>query len=223
MKILIIEDEEDISSSLKNSLERAGFAVDIAEDGEQGLFLALTNEYDLILLDYMLPKMDGKNVCLKIRQEGRNLPIIMLTVRSEISDKVELLQSGVDDYLTKPFSLDELLARIKAILRRPNKLEPKIIKIKNFKLNLDNREAWLGKERISFTAKEFAILEYLIKNKGRAVSRGLLVEHAWDINADPFSNAIETHILNIRKKIDGTNKNKLIITVPGIGYKIKDD
>jgi DNA-binding response OmpR family regulator len=206
MRILIVEDEEGIASFLKAGLESEYFAVDVAEDGERGSYLARTNEYDIIILDNMLPKKEGAEVCDDIRKSGKTTPIIMLSARSELGIKVELLNKGADDYLTKPFSLEELIARIRALLRRPTTLSSEILQVDDLimdtKKHVTTRE---GKE-IYLTKKEFMLLELLMKHKGSVVSRGSIMEHVWDMNVDPFSNTIESHILNIRKKIFSKGK-----------------
>ncbi len=220
MRILVVEDEKEIREFLKPSLEEEGFSVDTAEDGEKGLFLALTNDYDLLILDNMLPKKEGREVCKEIRKEGKKVPIIMLSVQSEVVTKVDLLNSGADDYLTKPFSFEELLARVKAILRRPNKIEEEVLKVDDLVLDTSTQIVKRGKRSIYLTRKEFALLEHLMKNISKVLSRGIIMEHVWDMNADPFSNTIESHILNIRKKIREKGKSNLIFTIPGRGYKI---
>lgn len=220
MRILLIEDEKGIIRFLKSGLESENFIVDVAEDGEKGSFLARTNEYDLIILDLILPKKDGKQVCQEIRKDGKNVPIIALTVKSEIADKVELLNTGADDYITKPFSFEELLSRIRAVLRRPLKLESEILKLDNLTLDTGSHAVKRGSREIYLTRKELTLLEYLMKNNGKVLSRGVIMEHVWDMNADPFSNTMESHILNLRRKIDQKNDKKLIHTLPGRGYKI---
>lgn len=220
MRILLIEDEKAIINFLKPSLESECFIVDVAEDGERGSFLARTNEYDLIILDYIMPKKNGAQVCREIRKEGKDVPIIMLTVKSDIDDKVNLFNAGVDDYITKPFSLGELLARVKAILRRPRRSEREILKVDDLTFDTKSYAVKRGAKEIYLTRKECALLEYLMKNKGWVISRGMIIEHVWDINFDPFSNTIESHILNLRRKIDLPDKKKLIHTLPGRGYKI---
>jgi len=222
MKILIIEDDKNLLKTLKHILVEACFAVDVAEDGERGSFLARTNEYDLIILDSVLPKKNGEQVCMDIRKEKNDVPIIILSVRTETEEKIKLLNMGADDYITKPFSLDELMARIRAILRRPKKEDCEILTVGNLTLNKDSNVVKMGEKEIYLTRKEFILLGYMMENKGKVLSRGMIMEHAWDINADPFSNTIETHILNLRRKIeDGSNKGKgCIHTIPGRGYKI---
>jgi len=219
MRILIIEDEQEIIEFLKKSFESECFIVDTAMDGAEGSYLARTNKYDLIILDNLMPKKNGLEVCKEIRGEEITTPIIMLSVQSESSTKVDLLKAGADDYLTKPFSFEELLARTRALLRRPTKTEYSILEIGDLKLDTPRHLAIRGKKEIYLTRKEFMLLEYLMQNRGAVMSRGMIMEHVWDMNADPFSNTIESHIVSLRKKIDAENKPKIIHTVPGRGYK----
>jgi len=221
MRILIIEDDSSIRNILRMSLEAESFTVDEAEDGEVGSYLARTNQYDLVILDNVLPKKQGKQVCKEIREAGKNMPVLMLSVKSEVLEKVDLLNSGVDDYMTKPFSFEELVARIHTLLRRPTKLEEAIIKVRSIQLDVEKREVRNKDRYLNLTRKEFSLLEILMKNKEKAISRGYIMEHVWDINADPFSNTIEAHILNLRRKIGDKNKN-IIKSVPGRGYKITE-
>jgi DNA-binding response OmpR family regulator len=220
MRILVIEDEEGISRFLKAGLESEYFAVDVADDGEKGSYLAKTNEYDIIILDNMLPKKNGSQVCEEIRAAGKTTPIIMLSARGEMGIKVELLNKGADDYMTKPFSLEELLARIRALLRRPQQVSSEILEIDDLVLDTKKHIVKRGSKEVYLTRKEFMLLEYLLKHKDSVVSRGMIMEHVWDMNADPFSNTIESHILNVRKKISVKGKKNVIHTLPGIGYKI---
>lgn len=220
MRILVVEDEQAIVDFLKKSLEQECFVVDVARDGEQGAYLAKTNDYDAVILDYMLPKKNGKEVCKEIRDRGKTFPIIMLTVRGEVSDKVELLNLGADDYLVKPFSLEELLARVRALLRRPKKTETDMLTIDDLTLDSKKHTVKRGGKEVYLTRKEFMLLEYLMRNEGAVLSRGMILEHVWDMNADPFSNSIESHIASLRKKVD-TKNEKLIHTVPSRGYKIE--
>ncbi len=218
MRILIVEDEQKIADSLKASLEAEFFAVDHAEDGQHGSFLARTNEYDLIILDNMLPKKKGIEVCKEIREEGLKVPILMLSVEDSSETKIILLNAGADDYMTKPFVLGELLARIRALLRRPQQAVNTILEINNLTLNPQRCIVTRGDKEIYLPRKEFALLEYMLRNQGIALSRSMIMEHVWDENADPFSNTIESHILSLRKKIDLPNERKLIHTLPGRGY-----
>lgn len=220
MRVLIVEDEEGISSFLKAGLESEYFAVDIAEDGERGSYMARTNDYDIIVLDNMLPKKEGSEVCSDIRKHGKNTPIIMLSARAELGIKVDLLNKGADDYLTKPFSLDELIARIRALLRRPAAVSSEILEIDDLVMDTKRHLTKRGNRDIYLTKKEFMLLQLLMRKKGSVVTRGSIMEHVWDMNIDPFSNTIESHILNIRKKISLKGKQDLIHTLPGIGYKV---
>ena len=221
MRILIVEDEKEISEFLKFSLEAEFLSVDVAEDGEKGSFMGRTTDYDLIILDNVLPKKAGIEICKEIRASGKNMPIIMLSVKSDTATKVELLNAGADDYLIKPFSLEELLARIRALLRRPKKIESELLEADDLALDTKGCSVRRGKKDIYLTRKEFMLLEYLVRNKGIVLSRGMILEHVWDMDADPFSNTIESHILSLRRKVDTAGKRKLIQTVPGRGYKIE--
>ncbi|KPJ55189.1 transcriptional regulator [Parcubacteria bacterium DG_72] len=220
MRILIVEDDKEIINFLKPSLEGENFVVDVAENGEKGSFIARTNDYDLIILDKNLPKKDGNYVCEDIRKKGKNTPILILSVEMGIDTKVKFLNDGADDYLTKPFSFEELLARIKALLRRPEKIEKDILEIDDLILDKNKKVVSRNNKEIYLTRKEFSLLEYLMKNRGIVLSRGMISEHVWDMNLDPFSNTIETHILNLRRKIEHKNARQLIQTLPGRGYRI---
>lgn len=218
MKILIIEDDISIRNVLRLSLESKGFAVDEANDGHIGSYLARTNSYDVILLDNILPKKLGGYVCKEIREAGRMTPIIVLSSKQEVLTKVQLLTHGADDYVTKPFSFEELFARIQTVTRRPPVIEQKIIKIKDMEINITSQTITQKNKPIYLTRKEFALLEYFIKNKNVVVSRGQILEHVWDMSIDPFSNTIDTHIMNLRKKIKDV-KRTMIESIPGRGYK----
>ncbi len=220
MRILVVEDEKEISKFLKASLEAEFFSVDVAEDGEQGSYLGRTTDYDLVILDNILPKKTGSGVCEDIRKNGKNVPIIMLSVKADTASKVELLNAGADDYLIKPFSLEELLARIRALLRRPKHIESEVLTLDDLTLDTKTCVVRRGKSDIYLTRKEFMLLEYLLRNKSIVLSRGMILEHVWDMDADPFSNTIESHILSLRRKIDSPSKRKLIHTIPGRGYKM---
>ncbi|MEN9582430.1 MAG: hypothetical protein RL641_384 [Candidatus Parcubacteria bacterium] len=220
MRILIIEDDQDISKLLTSYLKSACFAVDAVDDGVLGSFLARTNEYDIVILDYMLPGKDGLRICHEIRESGKTIPILMITVRSEIADKVTLLNHGADDYVTKPFSFEEIITRINALLRRPKIIESPILRIKNITIDANRQRVTRGDKEIYLTRKEYSLLEYLARNEGRIVSRGTIMEHVWNMESDPFSNTIEAHIFNIRKKIR-RGKTELIHTIPGRGYMLE--
>lgn len=216
----MIEDEQNIAEFVKAGLATASFAVDLAEDGEKGMFLARTNDYDLIILDNILPKKTGMEICQELRRQGNHTPIVVLSVRSETSMKTQLLNAGADDYLIKPFSLEELLARIRALLRRPKHMQSEVLKANDLVLDSKQHAVRRGKKEIYLTRKEFMLLEYLMRNEDVVVSRGMIMEHVWDMRVDPFSNTIESHILSLRRKIDTSGKKKFIYTVPGIGYKL---
>lgn len=182
--------------------------------------LAEQSEYDLIILDYVLPGIDGKEVCLRLRKDGVRAPILMLTVKNETLDKVAALDVGMDDYLTKPFSMDELRARVRALLRRPQQLLEDTFKVDDLVFNVHKQQAYRGNKEIYLTRKEAMLLEYLLRNRGIVLSRYLLLEHVWGSDVDPLTNSIEMHIMNLRKKIDSTTKRKLIHTIPGRGYTL---
>ena len=219
MRLLIIEDEAEISEYLKKNFEKEGFVVDFASDGEYGSYLARTNEYSIILLDHMLPKKTGLQIVKEIRDREKSVPIIMVSVKGEISHKLETFSAGVDDYVTKPFSFQELHARVRALMRRPYHVKSTIYKIDDLTISSERQEVTKNGKPIYLTRKEFLLLECLAKDNGRVLSRGAIMENVWNMNIDPFSNTLETHILNLRKKI-GRNGKKIIKTVPGRGYKI---
>lgn len=221
MKILLVDDDLEIVNSLSLALKAMKFKVDSATDGEQGLFLSLHNNYDVLILDYNLPKLDGQDVLEKLKNKKPNLPVIMLTVRSEIDDKVKLLNCGADDYLTKPFAFSELLARINTVSRRPGQLSGPILKIGGLELNIKSSTCTIGGREINLTSKEFLLLQYLMENKGIVMSRQDIIEKIWDDNIDLFSNTIEVHIMRLRHKLHD-KKRKLIFTCSNKGYKIKD-
>lgn len=200
MRILLIDDDELLVENLKTSLEADAYAVDCAFDGERGSFLARTCPYDMIILDNILPKRSGLKVCEELRSAEVSTPIIMLSVKDDPVTKATLLNSGADDYLAKPFSFKELQARMKAILRRPKLIKNDVLKIDNLVVNTAKQQAKRGKKIIYLTRKEFSLLEYLLRHKGNVVSRGMIMEHVWNIDTDPFSNTIEAHILNLRKR-----------------------
>jgi len=219
MRVLIIEDDPEILVMLTSYLETACFAVDACSDGAQGSFLARTNDYDIVILDYMLPNKDGLRICHEVREAGKTMPMLMVTVRSQISDKVELLNKGVDDYVTKPFSFEEIIARINALLRRPKAIDAPVMNVGSITIDAAKQRVLKGNKEIYLTRKEYSLLEYLARNEGHVVSRGTIMEHVWNMESDPFSNTIEAHIFNLRKKIR-RGKNDLIRTVPGRGYML---
>lgn len=221
MRILVVEDDEQTGAILKTGLEAESYAVDLEVDGERGLYRAKTNDYDFIILDNVLPGKEGSEICRELRYGGKMMPIMMLTVQGEIEQKVSVLNGGADDYLTKPYSLSELSARIRALLRRPKQIEEGTrLVVDDLVLDCEKYAAFRAGKTICLSPKEFALLEYLMKNKGRVVSRGMITEHVWDISANLFSNTIESHIRGLRRKIDRRGQKRLIHTIPGRGYKI---
>ncbi|GMU74334.1 MAG: response regulator MprA [Candidatus Campbellbacteria bacterium] len=220
MRILAVEDEPLIRSVIQSTLQDEHFAVDTATDGEEGAFLAKTNDYDLIILDNVLPKKDGLSICRELRACGKTVPILSLSVQNEAGRKVQLLEAGVDDYLTKPFCIDELIARVRALLRRPKTFADDILQIDDLVLDAKRHTVIRGNKPIKLTRKEFMLLHYLMQNVSCVLTRSMILEHVWEKEIDPFSNTIEAHILTLRRKIEHPKKQKLIHTVPGKGYKI---
>jgi len=223
MRILIVEDEEDLANALKKGLEKFGYAVDYLLDGEAGerRITLRHNDYDFIVLDLMLPRKSGLEVCRSLRSIGITTPILILTGRDNIHDKVSALDSGADDYLVKPFSFEELLARIRAIYRRPPEAFVDEIRIYDIVLNPATREVRRGEEKINLTLKEFEILHYLMRNPNKAIDREELFVHLWDFADNSLSNVIDVHIKNLRNKIDKDNDEKILETVRGVGYRIR--
>jgi DNA-binding response OmpR family regulator len=224
MRILLIEDEKKMASFIERGLKEEGYAVDTAFDGEQGWEYASTNEYDAIVLDLMIPKISGLALCGKIRQAGNRTAILMLTARDSVEDKIKGLDQGADDYLTKPFSFEELLARLRALLRRPRSLEEKtLLKTGTIEMDLIARRVFVSKEEITLSQKEFSLLEFLMRHKGQVVSRTQIAEHVWDMHFDPMSNTIDVYINFLRKKIDGTKTDSRIETIRGAGYRLLNE
>jgi heavy metal response regulator len=223
MRILVIEDEKKVADFIKRGLKEEGYVVDVASDGEDGYFQATEIPYDLIVLDLMLPKLDGLRLCGKLRQNDIQTPLIMLTAKDSIKDKVIGLDSGADDYLTKPFSFEELLARIRALLRKGKNQQPTQLKVADLVLDLVSHKVWRGKNEIILTVKEYALLEYFMRNVGTVITRTMISEHVWDINFDTFTNVIDVYVNYLRNKIDKDQKIKLIHTVRGRGYVLEED
>ena len=219
MRILIVEDDTSIREMLVRNLKTESFAVDSTDDGEHGSFLARTSEYDLIILDCVLPKKDGPTICAELRASGKTVPILIISARVSVADKVTLLNLGADDYITKPFSYDELVARVRALKRRPLRQESVNIHIGNLKIDSLTQEVWLSQKPIYLTRKEFALLEYFARHHGEVVSRGMIMEHVWDRESDPFSKTIEAHVFNLRRKLS-SRRRSCIQTIPGRGYKL---
>jgi len=220
MRILVVEDQKETAAILKHKLEKERYAVDVEHDGERGFYRARTNDYDLILLDNGLPGKSGYDICAGLREYKMKTPVLILSVQSEIEEKVSLLNCGADDYVTKPYHWNELAARVKALLRRPAELEPNDLTIGDAFLDRDQFALILRGATYPLTAKEFMIVEYLMKNAGKVISREEVMEHVWDGNLDQFSKSLDVHMANLRKKIDPTNRDSFIRTVPGHGYTV---
>jgi heavy metal response regulator len=223
MRLLVIEDEKKVARFIKKGLEEEGYAVDLAFDGEEGLAMLLDQVHDLILLDMALPKIDGLQVLKKLREKKVRTPVLLLTVRATIEDKVLGLDSGADDYLTKPFAFQELLARIRALLRRKGEVGDPLLRVEDLVLDPARRLVTRGGEKIDLTTKEFALLEYLMRNAGRVVSRAMISEHVWNYDFDTETNVIDVYINYLRRKIDSGRDPKLIHTVRGSGYVLKTE
>jgi len=221
MRLLLIEDNHKIAHSVKNSLASESFAVDLLYDGDEGLSAARYEDYDLIILDRMLPGMDGIEICRELRQAGKHMPILILTAKDQINQRVEGLNAGADDYLVKPFSLEELLARVKALLRRPHESLGEVLTVGNLGLDTVNKRTSRGKQSIALSATEYALLEYMMRNQRQILSKQNLITHVWDFDADILPNSVETYIGYLRAKIDKPFRGpNLIHTVRGFGYKI---
>lgn len=223
MRILVVEDEHKIANSIKKGLEQESFAVDVAFTGNQGYDLASSENYDLIILDVMLPEISGIEICKKLRAENNHTPILILTARGQTSDKVEGLNSGADDYLTKPFAFEELLARIKALSRRPKNSTGSTYEVADLSLNTLTYEVKRENKKINLSSKEFALLEYLMRNNNQVVSKDQIIEHVWDYDADILPNTVEVFVGYLRNKIDKGYERSLIQTIRGFGYKISNE
>jgi len=221
MRVLVVEDELKIAQFIKRGLKEEGYAADIASDGEQGDFFLSSNDYDLIILDLMLPKMDGLTLCRKLRKEGKHTPIIMLTAKDTVKDKVKGLDSGADDYLSKPFAFEELLARIRVLLRKKDSQVVTQLKVNDLNMDLLTQKVTRAGRAIELTVKEYALLEYLMRNAGNIITRTMISEHVWDINFDTMTNVIDVYINYLRNKIDSGFEDKMIHTVRGKGYLLK--
>ncbi len=225
MKILLVEDEAKLSKAVAKALKNFGYTVDVIDDGKVAyerirLYHA---DYDLVILDLMLPSIEGHIICRRIRENNIDIPILVLSAKVDVSSKVDLLRRGADDYLAKPFSLDELEARIKTLLRRPKTTISETLRVGDLELNLTERTVYRSDERVNLTLKEFALLEYFMRNKDRVISRDELLSHVWDFNYTSFfSNSVDVHIKNLRKKIKDDNSQRLIETVRGVGYRLSE-
>ncbi|HMV51913.1 MAG TPA: response regulator transcription factor [Blastocatellia bacterium] len=223
MRILLVEDEPDVARLLAKGLREQTYAVDVAADGETAGYQAQVHDYDLVILDVMLPRKNGFEVCRELRASGggnANVPVLMLTARDDVQDRIAGLDSGADDYLVKPFDFHEMLARVRALMRRGKALQPETVEIADLKLSLRSHEVRRAGMLIELTAKEYALLEFLTRHTGEVVSRSEIAAHVWDENFDPFSNLIEVYIQRLRRKIDDGREPKLIRTLRGEGYKL---
>jgi two-component system, OmpR family, response regulator len=221
VKILVIEDDKTVGQYVRRGLEENHFQADLVDDGMEGLRLASGGHYDLLVLDLRLPGMTGLEVLRTLRDRGNNVPILVLTAQDALDFKVQALRSGADDYVTKPFAFEELLARVEALGRRPKQMATPMLKVADLEMDLAAREVRRAGERIDLTPKEFTVLEYLMRHPGRVMSRTLITEYAWDYHFDPGTNIVDVVINRVRKKVDSGHAKKLIHTVRGVGYVVK--
>ena len=221
MRVLVVEDDARMANVIAKGLRENSYAVDVAADGDAGLYQTSINDYDVIILDVLLPKRDGFEVCNELRRRGNTTPILMLTARAAIDDRVTGFDAGADDYLTKPFSFRELLARIHALLRRDSQLRPDVLEIGDLVLDSVSHRVSRANHEVQLTAKEYALLEYLARRAGQLVSRAEIAAHVWDDTFDPFSNTIEVYMNRLRKKIDENHTIKLLHTRRGEGYTLE--
>ena len=221
MKILIVEDEKKVANFIKKGLQEEGYVVDMAHNGEDGLTLATESVYDVIILDIYLPKLDGLAVLRMLREEKVTTPVLLLTVRATIEDKVLGLDSGADDYLTKPFAFRELLARVRALLRRRTDTDAAVLQVADLVLDPVGHTVTRGKGRIELSLKEFSLLEYFMRNAGRVLTRTMIIDHVWNYDFDNETNVVDVYVNYLRRKIDADHEPKLIHTVRGVGYVMK--
>ena len=221
MRLLLVEDEKKVASFIKKGLEEEGYAVDHASDGETGVVMGLDGIHDLIILDINLPKLDGLRILTELRRKKIATPVLLLTVRATIEDRVIGLDTGADDYLPKPFSFQELLARVRALLRRRSEAEPPILQVADLTLDPATRLVYRSEEKIELTSKEFSLLDYFMRNQGRVLTRSMIAEHVWDYDFDTTTNVIDVYVNYLRKKIDATREPTLIHTIRGVGYVLK--
>lgn len=224
MRILVIEDEEKLAEALVKGLTKKGYAVDTVNDGEKGLTrMSLhRSDYDLVILDLMLPTLDGYGICVSAREQGITTPILVLTARNETDTKVKLLLSGADDYLVKPFSFEELSARVQALLRRPIEAVPQILRVQDIELNPSLRTVTRAGKDIPLTLKEFGMLEYFMRHPNQVVNREDILSHLWDFSYASFSNVVDVHVKNLRRKLDDETGESILETVRGIGYRLRE-
>ena len=220
MRILVVEDDASVASFIRRGLHEQQYLADVAGDGEEALFLAQTGEYDVIILDLLLPKYNGLEVVRTLRREGKAVPILILTAKGDVKNKVAGLDAGADDYLTKPFRFEELLARIRALLRRKAGIVPTVLQVGDLELDVLRHRARRGGRDIDLTNREYAILEYLMRHAGQVVTRTMLAENVWEYNFDTMSNVVDVHISRLRTKIDGDHAEKLLRTIRGSGYML---
>jgi heavy metal response regulator len=224
MRVLLVEDDKKIASFISKGLKEAGFATDHAEDGVDGLHLAVNEPYDAAIIDIMLPGLDGLSIIEELRRKKINTPIIVLSAKRSVDDRIKGLQIGGDDYLTKPFSFSELLARVQALIRRSSGVtEPNMLEVKDLSMNLITREITRGDRKIELQPREFSLLEYLMRNKGRVLSKTMILEHVWDYNFDPQTNVVDVLVCRLRNKVEKEFEHKLIHTIRGVGYVLKED
>jgi heavy metal response regulator len=221
MRILVVEDEKKVASFIRQGLGEEGYAVDVATDGEEGLAMVMDQVHDLIILDIGLPKIDGLQVLQELRRRKVATPVLLLTVRATIEDKVLGLDSGADDYLSKPFAFQELVARVRALLRRRTEGGPAVLQFADLTLDPTRHTLLRGGKKIDLTAKEFALLDYFMRNPGRVLTRTMIVEHVWDYDFDTGTNVVDVYVNYLRKKIDSDRETKLIHTIRGVGYVMK--
>ncbi|BCV21732.1 response regulator transcription factor [Moorella sp. Hama-1] len=222
MRILIVEDETTLANTLARCLREEGYAADIAYDGEEGVAFAETVIYDLIILDLMLPRLDGMEVIRRLRNERIQAPVLMLTARDTVADKVRGLDAGADDYLTKPFALAELLARVRALLRRESENKSTVLQVGDLTMDTVSRQVRRGEKEINLTNKEYALLEYLMRNPNRVLNRTQIAEHVWDYDFSGMSNIVDVYIRYLRRKIDDNFEPKLLYTIRGSGYSLRE-
>ena len=223
MRILLVEDERKLSAVIKRGLKEVHYAVDLADNGDDALFLAETNPYDLIILDIMIPGKDVISICRNLRKKKNDTPILMLTARDDVEDKISGLDAGADDYLTKPFVFAEFLARVRALLRRKNTDKSPGIKVADLELDQRTRKVSRAGKEIELTPTEYSLLEYLMLNVGQVVTRTMISEHVWNDDFESFSNVINVYINYLKKKIDNGHKKQLIHSMRGVGYSLKDE
>jgi len=223
MRILLVEDDRKIAGFIAKGLREVNYAVDIFHNGEDGAYWAVENDYDLMILDVMLPDKNGFEICREVRAANKITPIMMLTAKDAVEDKIKGLQYGADDYMSKPFSFAELLARIQALLRRANNYASQNLVADNLTMDIAARRVFRGEKEIELTGREFSLLEYLLRNKNRIVTESMIISHVWDMNSELFTNVVNVYIHHLRKKVDSEFEKKLIHTIRGRGFSLKDE